>query len=493
MTSSPSAKGERDSQQAKKRIKALNLNKSHEPNRAENVWTKGTENLFRRVDDWYVADSDSEDVATAMLEDDEETELDDDDPLCPSIFFTAAEKMSFRREWRSALVVKGLGRRIPYPALARRLNYLWAAHGGLQISDLHNGCFLVRFRAKEDYETALTGGPWMLGETYLTVHRWHKDFDPWNSTVKTTLVWIQLPNLPIEFYHPTAVKRIASKIGIPVRLDRATEEGARAKYARVCVEVDLTKPLLSKYKLEGKRYFIGYEGLTDLCTSCGCYGAPSHRCSCRIPSPVEDLMMETNVEETIKHPEEPESVYGQWMIPRRRQRRSRPTAPPEPVPSKPAPLKPVDSQLPHMASNPFFSLYEENADTVTGVAAVDNPKSGLSPSIGSKVNVVAASPTTLQFGHVGTASVATRSLATSREAKSGPIVGISVSGGSRTSGINKPKSNDNGPNNGRSVKLPPNARASILSSDGRKQSHVSPTDTLSTLDGAGNPSPSGIR
>ncbi|CAN0901138.1 hypothetical protein LINGRAHAP2_LOCUS21245 [Linum grandiflorum] len=249
-----------------------------------NAWTNDAAKLFDRSEEWYVADSDSEDVAESMREEDDMMD-EDDDPTCPSILFTVAEKLSFRREWRSALVVKGLGRRIPYLPLARRLNFLWAKTGNIQISDLNNGYFLVRFREKEDYEATMIGGPWMLGETYLT-----------------------------------AVMRIASKIGTPVRVDRATKEGARAKYARVCVEVDLTRPLLSKYRIEGVRYFIGYEGLKDLCTNCGKYGAPALRCTCRNPVPDEDPMMDSAVNEEQSREEETEKVYGSWMVPRSRKK-----------------------------------------------------------------------------------------------------------------------------------------------------------------------------
>ncbi|CAN0904379.1 hypothetical protein LINGRAHAP2_LOCUS23067 [Linum grandiflorum] len=141
--------------------------------------------------------------------------------------------------WRSTLVVKGLGRRIPYSVLAPRLNFHWARDGPLKKSDLQNGCYLVRFKSKQDYEWAIVGGPWML-----------------------------------------AVTRIASRIGHPIRVDRATQEGARGKYARVCVEVDLTKPLLSKYTIEGKTYLISYEGLNDLCTTCDKYGNSARLCKC---------------------------------------------------------------------------------------------------------------------------------------------------------------------------------------------------------------------
>ncbi|CAI0419996.1 unnamed protein product [Linum tenue] len=74
--------------------------------------------------------------------------------------------------------------------------------------------------------------------------------------------------------------KIASYIGKPIRVDRATEFGERGKYARVCVEVDFTKPLLSRFKIEGEEYLIQYEGLENMCTDYGIYGKPTQQCGC---------------------------------------------------------------------------------------------------------------------------------------------------------------------------------------------------------------------
>ncbi|CAN0918315.1 hypothetical protein LINGRAHAP2_LOCUS30801 [Linum grandiflorum] len=160
----------------------------------ENAWKQGTQKLFTRTEDWYVAESHSEDVAETMREEEDELDDDEDDPLCPPILFTAQEKITFRQEWRSALVVKGLGRRVSYLPLSQRLNFLWARTGAIQITDLNNGCFLVRFQEKEDYKTAISGGSWLLGETYLTVHCWYRGFNPWTTEVTRSMVWIQLPD-----------------------------------------------------------------------------------------------------------------------------------------------------------------------------------------------------------------------------------------------------------------------------------------------------------
>ncbi|CAN0906278.1 hypothetical protein LINGRAHAP2_LOCUS24152 [Linum grandiflorum] len=290
------------------------------PPENENVWTQRTNKLFQELsnqDEWYVADSDSEDIASAMREEDDVLDEEEIDPLCPLILFTAAEKTSFRRAWRSALVVKGLGRKVPYFPLASRLNYLWARNGPLQISDLRNGCFLVRFRCREDYDWAISGGPWMLGDTYLTVHHWYKGFNPWTAKITKTMAWVQLPDLPIEFYNPVAVRRIASSIGKPVRVDRATKEGARGKYARVCVEVDLSKRLLPRYKVEGIPYLVVYEGLDKICTDCGMYGAETSLCMCKKIHDVDVMATDTN---KVQHEHEPqtESAFGGWMMGRKR-------------------------------------------------------------------------------------------------------------------------------------------------------------------------------
>ncbi|CAL1354530.1 unnamed protein product [Linum trigynum] len=115
------------------------------------------------------------------------------------------------------------------------------------------------------------------------------------------MVWVQLPDIPVEFYNREAVRMIAEKIGKPVRVDCATELGARTKYARVCMEVDLMKPLMGKFSIEGKKYMIQYERLENICDQCGSYGKPASQCSYRSPEPVaaddEVVMVEETQEE----------------------------------------------------------------------------------------------------------------------------------------------------------------------------------------------------
>ncbi|CAN1176030.1 hypothetical protein LINPERHAP2_LOCUS32295 [Linum perenne] len=149
-------------------------------------------------------------------------------PLCLVISFTEEEIRKLCKPWSKVLVVKVLEKSFSFPVLKRRLDSLWARSGRIQLSDMANSFFLVRFSDDEDYQRALFQGPCCL-----------------------------------------AVERIGNHIGRTVRLDLATAEGARARYARVCVEIDLSKPLLGKYIIDDQVFLVEYESLDNICYSCG--------------------------------------------------------------------------------------------------------------------------------------------------------------------------------------------------------------------------------
>ncbi|CAN1136532.1 hypothetical protein LINPERHAP2_LOCUS9517, partial [Linum perenne] len=142
---------------------------------------------------------------------------------------------------------------------------------------------------------------------YITVGRWSPEFNE-DALIQKILTWIRLPKLRIQFFNHMVVERIGNHIGRTVRLHLATSEGARVRYARVCVEVDLSKPLLGKYIIEDKVFLIEYESLDNICYSCGMYGHKVDGCPKKpfpetVPAPEKDIRLETHVPEEVKHSE----------------------------------------------------------------------------------------------------------------------------------------------------------------------------------------------
>ena len=81
-------------------------------------------------------------------------------------------------------------------------------------------------------------------------------------------MWIRLPKLPIEFYEHNALLKIGRAIGPVLRIDAHTANGAKGCFARLCVQVNLNKPLVRTIYLGKLKQSIQYKGVSTLFFEC---------------------------------------------------------------------------------------------------------------------------------------------------------------------------------------------------------------------------------
>ncbi|XP_019158181.1 PREDICTED: uncharacterized protein LOC109154898 [Ipomoea nil] len=247
---------------------------------------------------------------------DEISDDEDDDPLCPTIRLTKAEVATIRAPWRKALIIKVMGRKLRYAYLLRRLSSMWKPK-------------------VEDLEFAMFEGLWMVLDHYLIVKPWVPDFDPYSDTTEKVLVWARIPCFPVEYYIYIFLRKLGNKVGRTIRVDQATSLVSRGMFARICVEVDITKPLISKFKYEDKVRSVAYEGIHMIYFSCGIYGHAADSCPSKArEKATEESLPEGNAQgqttgvehagngnQGINIGSEP---FGIWMIAPRRKQRARP-------------------------------------------------------------------------------------------------------------------------------------------------------------------------
>ncbi|KAF7838834.1 hypothetical protein G2W53_007316 [Senna tora] len=159
-----------------------------------------------------------------------------------------------------------------------KLYQLWAEKGILTIIDLSHDFFLVKFSSVEDYNRALMEGPWVIFDHYLSIRSWSPGFDPSMETIDKIAAWVRFLGIPLELFNENFLKKLGNKIGKNLKVDATTTMQTRGKYARVCMEIDLNLPLLSKFKVEGRKYFIEYESVHFICFGCGRYGHVKEGC-----------------------------------------------------------------------------------------------------------------------------------------------------------------------------------------------------------------------
>ena len=129
---------------------------------------------------------------------------------------------------------------------------------------MDNGYFLTNLEDQENYINALTKRPWNVLGHYLTVQPWPSSFNSKENFPAETLVWIRLPNMPLQ-YHKSTLRAIANIIRDLIKIDYKTESVQRGKFARMAVRVNLNKPFISRFKIEDSVQMVESEDLLVIC------------------------------------------------------------------------------------------------------------------------------------------------------------------------------------------------------------------------------------
>lgn len=189
------------------------------------------------------------------------------------------EWQSWSQPWQKTLVVKVLGKSVSFKSLEGFLQQWWIRNGTIRIVDMVDGFFLVYFSSDQDYNYALFEGPWLIQDHYLIVQRWRPFFLQSAEISSRVAFWLRIPKLPLELYNTPFLHRIGSSLGTMLRIDKMTSIHSRGRYARICVEMDLSKPLVPHIEVQGHRLPLEYEGLHQICFDCGRYGHKVGQCS----------------------------------------------------------------------------------------------------------------------------------------------------------------------------------------------------------------------
>uniref|UniRef100_A0A2N9EGI5 DUF4283 domain-containing protein n=1 Tax=Fagus sylvatica TaxID=28930 RepID=A0A2N9EGI5_FAGSY len=199
-----------------------------------------------------------EDGGGICSDEDEDDEPPEDGEVV--IKFPRELKQKIRAPWCSSLIVKVFGRSVGYVFLVNKLKSMWKALGNFSCVDLGLGFFLIKFDSMAGFEEVLKGGPWFIGEHFLSLRPWVPNFRASEASVSSIAVWVRLPELPVEYYHKESLLRIGSGLGPMLRVDFNTASGIRGRFVRICIQIDLEKPLVRTIRVDKTRMAVIYEG-----------------------------------------------------------------------------------------------------------------------------------------------------------------------------------------------------------------------------------------
>nr|POE58260.1 hypothetical protein CFP56_05207 [Quercus suber] len=233
-----------------------------------------------------------------IVEDDEESDSDLDELVedMVDVHLSKETKARMRAPWAKALIVKVFGRTVGYKYLTFKINTLWKPSARMDCVDLGKDFFLIKFSDDADYDKVLKGGPWFIGEHFLATRPWVPYFKASEATFDAA-------------------------IGPVLRIDSYTATGERASYARLCIQINLMKPLITTVRVGKLRQKVLYEGISALCFYCGRLGHKQETCNFRVASPERTGKDALPTQSSgSQEATQTESRFGEWMLVKKKKR-----------------------------------------------------------------------------------------------------------------------------------------------------------------------------
>ncbi|XP_033509708.1 uncharacterized protein [Nicotiana tomentosiformis] len=144
-------------------------------------------------------------------------------------------------KWKYALIMYVVGNS---PFIASNWNYTAKP----KVYYHNEGFFRIKFGSIADRDEVLFSGPHTMNNRPVIVRIWEADFDFNKEVLRMIPLWIKMLNLPLSYWSMDSLSRIGSVLGRPIYADECTTNVDRVSYARMLIEIDVTKPLPDSIK-----------------------------------------------------------------------------------------------------------------------------------------------------------------------------------------------------------------------------------------------------
>ncbi|XP_054806219.1 uncharacterized protein LOC129308868 [Prosopis cineraria] len=210
------------------------------------------------------------------------------------------------KPWKDALILTLMGKKMRLVELRVKLARVWGTYN-FELIDFENNYFTFRTDSIELYRKVLSDGPWVISGHCLAVQRWSPNFNPFTNQIQKIALWIRVPVLSMRCYNEEFMWETGNMIGKALKVDMNTlaqvnqkNTVERGRYARVSVEVDLTKPLHSRFIIRRKIFTLIYERISVICFNCGKVRHKNEDCPMKTPETGQPVGEEKNQSTTPK-------------------------------------------------------------------------------------------------------------------------------------------------------------------------------------------------
>jgi len=124
----------------------------------------------------------------------------------------------------------------------------------------------------EDTSRIFEGGPYFFNSSGLYLCDWKARFNLDKEDFSWALVWIRMYSLPVEYWKEETLANIGNRLGVFIKVAEETKTRRYTSYARICVQMHLTKALADSVSLFHDDFEwiqpLNYEHIPFCCWKC---------------------------------------------------------------------------------------------------------------------------------------------------------------------------------------------------------------------------------
>lgn len=124
----------------------------------------------------------------------------------------------------------------------------WMPMSKIKYADMGNGFILIKFANEMDCNHVFFDQLWFVQRQIFNLQHWRRDFDPFKESITSAIIWVCLSGLPVKLWCESILKKLLKQIRKVIKIDIDSEEVPKGRFARICMEVDISKALKMEIK-----------------------------------------------------------------------------------------------------------------------------------------------------------------------------------------------------------------------------------------------------
>ena len=189
-----------------------------------------------------------------------------------------------RKSWEPFVLGQFYSDPPPQGTLHNIVNGIWSKHyRDIAVSKLEGFAFLFRIPNAATRHRVITQGLWQIEGQTMFVDKWEPGVIPAKPELTSAPIWLELRNVPFQFFNEDGLERIAGLVGHPKFLHPATANKTNLEVAKVFTVIDPRKPLPEAVNVQFdsgdiSRVLLSSPWMPPVCGFCKEVGHVTKRC-----------------------------------------------------------------------------------------------------------------------------------------------------------------------------------------------------------------------